>query len=100
MFIIALIGISSCSRSAKVTLVDENGYTISYDEETTNLNGKVAGDSIPVSVVNKKGKLEYSSPFRGLLAKKGETMSDGSIYLGNKKLIIQSIKFQFDGLDK
>ena len=33
MFIIALIGISSCSRSAKVTLVDENGYSFKGTRE-------------------------------------------------------------------
>ena len=89
----------SCARSAKVTLVDEKGEKISFIEETINLHGKGAGDSIPVAITNKKGRLEYSFPFKGLFAKKGKKMSDGSIYLGQKKLIIQSIEFQFDGLD-
>lgn len=97
--VILAILMSSCARTAKVTLVDEEGKMISYIEETPNLNGKGAGDSIPVAVINKKGRLEYSSPLKALFAKKGKKMSDGSIYLGQKKLIIQSIQFQFDGLN-
>lgn len=89
----------SCARTAKVTLVNEHGYKVDYEEETYSLSGKVAGDSIPLAMLKKGDKINYTSPLKTLFIKKGKKLSDGSIYLGHKKFIIQSIEFQIDGLE-
>lgn len=88
------IVIVSCSRTAKVTLVDEKGETISFIDEIPNLNGKSIGNTIPVTVIQTGNKVSYAAPFNIVsIAKKGKKFNDGSIYLGQKYLKIQSIKF-------
>ena len=93
--ILAAILCLSCARTAKVTLIDEHGFKVSYDEEIYNLSGKVVGDKIPLSLMKKGDKISYTSPLKTLFVKKGKKMSDGRIFLGHKKLVIQSIQFDW-----
>ncbi len=93
-FFILAVTLISCTRSAKITLTDQTGHSISYIEDTYSLGGKGKGDIIPIAVIQKGEEIKYISPLKVLFAKKGQKFPDGSIYLGNKKFIIQSITFE------
>ena len=84
----------SCSKTAKITLVDEKGKTVSFSDEITNLNGKKLGDKIPVTLIKRGNKVSYAAPFNILiLAKKGKKIDNETTFEGQIDLTIQSIKF-------